>query len=294
MISIIILTKNEESDLPTCLTSVKWSDDVHILDSGSTDETLEIAKTYGAKVWSNAFESFGKQRNFALDHISTQHDWILFLDADEVVTDEFRQSLLLAAQTAPDSVAGFYCCWKLMLDGRWLKYCDNFPKWQFRVLRKNRARFTDFGHGQKESQVMGDIGYISEPYLHFGFSKGWTQWIDRHNKYSGKEAAARLYQCPPFKDVVARHASTRNLALKSWLSKFPGWPLLRFLQAYILNLGFLEGVPGLIYCINNAYYEFMIQIKMREFRAKNRVSQQRNAQDKVFNPSLLQNQQERI
>ncbi|MGY2134544.1 glycosyltransferase family 2 protein [Hymenobacter sp. HD11105] len=266
MISVIILTKNEELDLPNCLNSLLWSDDIHILDSGSTDKTVEIASTFGIKTWNNPFESFGKQRNYALDHISIKHEWVLFLDADEVATEQFRQAVLLAISSATESVAGFYCCWKMILEGRWLKHCDNFPKWQFRLLRKNRARFTDFGHGQKEANVIGDIGYVREPYLHYGFSKGWTHWLERHNKYSSQEAVARLHYCPAFKDVFAPHASIRNPALKSWLSKVPGWPLLRFVQAYVFNLGFLEGSQGFVYCVNMAYHEFLIQIKMRELK----------------------------
>ena len=266
MISIIILTKNEEVDLPACLNSVKWSDDVHVLDSGSTDKTLEIARHYGAKVSCNPFESFGKQRNFALDQLPIQHEWVLFLDADEVVTDRFHQALLSAVKTADATIAGFYCCWKMMLEGRWLKHCDNFPKWQFRLLRKDQARFTDFGHGQKEGEVLGDIAYLREPYLHYGFSKGWAHWLERHNRYSSAEAAARLQQLPPLKNVFSRHGSRRNPALKSWLSRLPGWPLLRFCQAYFLNMGFLEGAPGLIYCVNISYYEFLIQLKMRSMK----------------------------
>jgi glycosyltransferase involved in cell wall biosynthesis len=269
MISIIVLTKNEEVDLPICLDSVKWSDDVHVLDSGSTDKTVEIAKRYGVKFWHNSFESFGKQRNFALDRLSIQHEWILFLDADEVVTEKFKNALILAINNADDNVAGFYCCWKMILEGKWLKYCDNFPKWQFRLMRKGRARFTDFGHGQKEGKVTGYINYIREPYLHYGFSKGWTHWLERHNRYSSQEALARLHYRPPFKQVFARHASTRNPALKSWLSRLPGWPLLRFLQAYFLNFGFLEGSQGFIYCANISYYEFLIQLKIRDIKLKN-------------------------
>jgi glycosyltransferase involved in cell wall biosynthesis len=240
MISIIILTKNEEADLPGCLASVKWSDDIHVLDSGSTDKTIEVAKQFGAKFSSNAFESFGKQRNFALEHLNIQYEWILFLDADEIVTEKFRSAMFSAISAADDQIAGFYCCWKMILENRWLKHCDNFPKWQFRLLRKNRAQFTDFGHGQKEGNVLGSIAYINEPYLHYGFSKGWTHWLERHNRYSSQEAIARLQHRPPFKNIFSRHGSSRNPALKSWLSKLPGWPLLRFFQAYFLNLGFLE------------------------------------------------------
>ncbi|MDT0675844.1 glycosyltransferase family 2 protein [Autumnicola musiva] len=266
MISIVILTKNEEKDLPRCLDSVSWSDDVHVLDSGSSDETVNIALLHGAKISTNPFSSFGQQRNFALDELEIRNEWILFLDADEVVTSEFRAEMIKEIENSGNEVAGFYCCWKMMLYGKWLKYCDNFPKWQFRLMRKGRARFTDFGHGQKEDQVKGKIKYLKEPYLHYGFSKGWFHWIERHNKYSSQEALARAQKKLPFKQIFARDSSTRNPALKLWLSRLPGWPFLRFFQAYFLNLGFTEGVPGFIYCVNMAYYEFLIQIKMKEQR----------------------------
>ena len=268
MISLIVLTKNEEHDLPACLEALKWCDDVHVLDSGSTDKTTDIAVEYGARVWSNKFESFGQQRNFALDHLRLAYEWILFLDADEVVTDKFRRELFAALEKVEDDVAGFYCCWKMMLEGQWLKYSDNFPKWQFRLMRKGRARFTDFGHGQKEHNVVGKTLYLQEPYLHYAFSKGWFVWFDRHNKYSSLEAVERLGNCPPLQNVFSRNGSVRNPALKSWLSKLPGWPFFRFIHAYVFNLGFLEGIPGFIYCTNMGFYEFLIQIKMREIRKR--------------------------
>jgi len=266
MISVIILAKNEERDLPMCLNSLTWCDDVHILDSGSTDKTISLAQTFGATVSTNSFESFGKQRNFALDNIIIKNNWVLFLDADEISTVEFHHALSDAINQADDDVAGFYCCWKMILDNRWLKRCDNFPKWQFRVIRKGRARFTDFGHGQKEDKVIGEIKYLKEPYLHYGFSKGWSHWINRHNNYSSQEAVVRLNNRPPFKNLFSKHGSTRNPALRSWLSQLPGWPFLRFCQAYLFNLGFLEGTPGFNYCINMACYEFLIKIKMREIK----------------------------
>ncbi|WP_346881378.1 glycosyltransferase family 2 protein [uncultured Algibacter sp.] len=266
MISIVILTKNEEKDLPMALKSVVWSDDIHILDSGSTDKTIEIAEQFNTKVSYNAFKSFGQQRNFALDEIKTKYEWILFLDADEVVTDKFKKAMFDAIKNADKNIAGYYCCWKMMLEDTWLKHCDNFPKWQFRLMKKGMARFTDFGHGQKESDVKGIIEFLKEPYLHYGFSKGWTQWIDRHNRYSSQEAVARVKNRPPFKNIFSKNSSQRNPALKSWLSQLPGWPFLRFFQAYILSLGFLEGIPGFIYCMNMSYYEFLIQIKIREHK----------------------------
>jgi glycosyltransferase involved in cell wall biosynthesis len=266
MVSVVVLTKNEERDINACLKSVLWSDDIHILDSGSTDKTIEIARGYPVNIISHPFSSFGKQRNFALDNLSFKYDWILFLDADEVVTDKFTAALRESITNVKEDVAGFYCCWKMMLENTWLKRSDNFPKWQFRVLRRGMAEFTDFGHGQKEHIITGRIEYIKEPYLHFGFSKGWYQWLERHNKYSGQEAEARLRNRPPLKNIFSPHGSVRNPALKSWLSRIPGWPLLRFLFAYVVKLGFLEGMPGFIYCANMGYYEFLIKIKMREIR----------------------------
>ncbi len=267
-VSIVVLTKNEAADIEWCLSSLTWSDDIHVLDSGSTDATVEIAESLNAKVAYHPFTSFGEQRNYALDNLDFKHQWVLFLDADEVVTEAFHVALKEAISTSSTDVAGFYCCWKMILEDRWLKRCDSFPKWQFRLLRLGRARFIDFGHGQKEGQIDGEIAYLREPYLHYGYSKGWSHWIDRHNRYSSLEAIARTGNRPPLKNVLSAHGSIRNPAIKSWLTMVPGWPLMRFFYSYIIKLGFLEGTPGLIYCVNMAYYEFLIKIKIREQRKK--------------------------
>jgi glycosyltransferase involved in cell wall biosynthesis len=267
-VSVVILTKNEAADIEKCLRSLSWSNDIHVLDSGSTDSTVAISKSFNAKVSVHPFVSFGEQRNFALDNLDLRNEWILFLDADEVATDAFRVAVNDAIACSTPSTAGYYCCWKMILENRWLKRCDSFPKWQFRLLRRGRARFVDFGHGQKEGQVDGTIEYLREPYLHYGFSKGWAHWIDRHNRYSTLEAEARTLNRPPLKHLLSSHGSVRNPAIKSWLTMVPGWPLMRFFFSYVIKLGFLEGIPGFIYCVNIAYYEFLIQIKIREHRKK--------------------------
>lgn len=275
LISVVILTKNEEQDLPACLDAlISWCDDIIILDSGSTDQTLAIAAQYHTSVHFRPFDSFGAQRNYALNNLPIRHEWVLFLDADEVVTPQFLQAMQNATEQSSQDIVGFYCCWKMILEGRWLKRCDNFPKWQFRLLRKGRASFIDFGHGQKEGEFDGKIRYIKEPYLHYGFSKGWSHWIERHNKYSTLEAQSRLQNTDSFTKIwKVGSSSKRNIILRSKLSKLPGWPFLRFFQAYILNLGFMEGKQGFIYCVNMAYYEFLIKIKMRELLLKQRTRQ---------------------
>ncbi len=139
-------------------------------------------------------------------------------------------------------------------------------------MRKSRARFTDFGHGQKEGEVKGLIKYLSTPYDHYGLSKGIGPWLDRHNRYAKLEAEARLSATVNWRNVFSAHGSKRNQALKPIVSRLPGWPLMRFVMTYLFRLGLLEGRPGFIYCANLAYYEFLIRIKMRE--AKQRRSLQ--------------------
>jgi glycosyltransferase involved in cell wall biosynthesis len=267
MVSVIILTKNEEKDLPACLESLRWCDDIHVVDSGSLDSTVEVAKSQGATVSTNPFSSFGEQRNWAIDHCSTKYEWILFLDADERSTPAFERVLKERLESVPEDVAGFYCCWKMMLGERWLKRSDNFPKWQFRLLRRGGARFIDVGHGQKEGVVNGRIEYIEEPYLHYAFSRGWEAWMDKHWKYARQEAKQRLNKPIDFANLFSAHGSKRNPAIKLLVGGLPGWPELRFIYSYLLKGGFLEGQEGLTYCQKIMWYEKQTQIEMRRLRS---------------------------
>jgi len=268
------LTKNEALSLPDCLTSLAWCRDIHVVDSGSSDATVEVAETAGAKIWHHPFASFGAQRNWALDHCEPIGEWILFLDADERSTPNFEAAVKHALASAEDGVAGFYCCWKLMLEGRWLRRSDSFPRWQFRLLRKGRARFEDAGHGQRESQVDGRLEYLREPYVHEAFIKGWADWIAKHNRYSDQEAASRTTHGPKVAWRAWRRGTRaeKMAGLKALASRMPGWPLIRFLHAYVLKLGLLEGTAGLIYASNMAFYEYLIWIKMRELRKAKRLA----------------------
>ena len=267
-VSIIILTKNEEENLPKLVDSIPWCDDVHVVDSLSTDNTLAKAKSLGLQTWSNPFRGFGDQRNWALSNCALKYSWVLFLDADEKSTPAFAAELERAVTTAPETVAGFYCCWKMIVEEVWLKRCDNFPKWQFRLLRVGKARFADFGHGQKEAEIQGEIRYLKEPYEHRPFSKGWSDWLDRHNRYSTKEAEERAALPGRLAEVFSSHGPVRNRALKAYVSRMPGWPILRFSVPYFLRLGFVEGRVGFTYCLNLAYYEYLIQIKIREIKSR--------------------------
>lgn len=267
LLTTVILTRDEAADLPRCLAALADWGELVVVDSGSADATVEIARAAGARVYVHPFAGFGQQRNWALASAELSTPWVLFLDADEVATPAFRAAVDAAVAAAPDDVAGFFLCWRTLLEGRWLRRCDSFPKWQFRLLRRGRATFIDSGHGQKEGVIDGRLEYVREPYDHHAFSKGWTHWLDKHNRYSSREAAERLRAAPGarWRDVPrARGGSARNRLLKPLVSRLPAWPLLRFLHMYLLKGGFLEGRPGFVYCLQMAYYEFLIQLKIRE------------------------------
>lgn len=265
-LGVVVLTQDEEGNIVRCLKAIPDSLVRIVVDSGSRDRTVELATVEGAGIIHHEFVSFASQRNWVLDQGLTGTTWVLFLDADEVATPAFWEALSNVVRHAGDDVAGAFCCWKMMLRNQWLKRCDSFPKWQLRLVRRGRLRFIDAGHGQKEGTHDGVLGYVREPYLHYAFSKGWTVWFDRHNRYATLEAAERLKSSAlvRWRDVPGKPPSERNRLLKPLVSQVRIWPLIRFLHAYVIKGGFLEGAAGFDYCVLMAFYEYLIQLKMKD------------------------------
>ena len=266
MISVIILTKNEENDLPSCISSLDWCDDIHVVDSFSDDNTIGIASSLGATTYINPFVTFAQQRNWSLDNCNLRYNWVLFLDADEHSTLLFKNALFDSILTNPQRYSGYFCCGKTILGKRWLKLSDNFPKWQFRLLNLGEARFVDVGHGQKEGFVKGSIGYIKEPYLHFPFSHGITAWRSKHHLYAIKDAKYSLLTPLSLKRLTSEHGSTRNAAIKTLARRLPGWPLIRFTYTYLLRGGFLEAKEGLDYCKYMMWYEYQVKAALKSLK----------------------------
>lgn len=273
-VSVVILTHDEEVNIADCLGTCAWCDDVHVLDSGSADRTREIAASLGATVHVHPFQSFGEQRNWAIDHIAHRHEWIFHLDADERFTPELvaEMARLIAAGPAE---AAFYVPHKLMFMGRWLRRAGGgYPIYQMRLFHRDRARFLDWGHGQRE-RTDGQLGRLAEPYLHFNFSKGLHHWLDRHNRYSTLEArkqfdlergggggGASAGKASLFGDAVQR----RRFIKSRIVPLLPARWIVRFLYNYILKCGFLDGRPGLRYCQLISCYELLIGLKVAELR----------------------------
>jgi glycosyltransferase involved in cell wall biosynthesis len=270
-ISVLILTRNEESNLARCLDSVKWSDDVLVLDSFSTDRTVETARAGGVRVLQNHFVNFAEQRNFGLNHGNLKHDWVLHLDADEVVLPELQRELIETA-THGDNDA-YRIASKMMFQGRWLKYSGLYPWYQVRFGKRDKLRFVQVGHGQREKPGLERVGTLHEPLLHFSFSKGIQDWIERHNRYSTAEATHFLEnagaQTSDWRGILAfGDASRRRRALKNFFNFLPCRPTLRFLYMYFFRLGFLDGRAGFTYCRLLAIYEYFTILKIRELRRR--------------------------
>jgi glycosyltransferase involved in cell wall biosynthesis len=267
MISVLILTRDEEINLAACLDSVSWSDDVLVVDSFSTDRTVEIARARGARVVQNRFEDFARQRNFGLDQPGWKHDWILHLDADERITPELRDEML-AVVRAGDKDA-FRLASKMMFMERWLKYSGMYPWYQVRLGRRAALRFVQVGHGQREALPPERIGTLREAMLHYSFSKGIADWVEKHNRYSTAEARHAVAETGPgieWGALFGADGVRRKRALKALFRHLPFRPTLRFLYMYVVRLGFLDGRAGLIYCRLLRWYESMIVLKTEELR----------------------------
>lgn len=274
-LSILLLTLNEEANLPACFSAINWCDDVVVLDSFSTDDTVSLAESLGARVYQRRFDHFAGQRNYALDQIEFKHDWVLHLDADEIVTPELHSEMLRVI--SEDRFDAFRVPSKTMFFGRWLRYSGMYPTYQVRLGHRERLRFKQVGHGQREDLPQERVGTLTEPYLHYSFSKGMAEWIDKHNRYSTDEAHETVKvlsseQGLDWPGLLSNDRTRRRRALKGLSFRLPFRPTLRFFYMYVLRRGFLDGRAGFTYCRLLALYEYLIVLKTRELRVREGAS----------------------
>jgi glycosyltransferase involved in cell wall biosynthesis len=259
-ISALILTHNEERNIGTCLKSLVGVDEIVVVDSGSTDRTCAIAEENGARILTRSFDSFSSQRNFGLDTGGFRNEWVLHLDADEVATPEFLKALE-DLQPMP-GIDGYLIPSKTILNGRWLRYSGMYPTYQVRLGHRDRMRFKQVGHGQREDLGPERVGTFPVPYLHFNFSHGIAHWLRKHVTYA--EAEADQYSQEAVRpdrviDMLSSSGMERRRALKRFVNRLPlsMRPSLRFFYVYVVRLGFLDGRAGLQYAIMLACYEAM-------------------------------------
>lgn len=278
-VSILILTLNEEANLAACLRALRWSDDIVVLDSGSTDRTREIAASFDVRFQHRAFDDYAAQRNFALNEIAYKHQWLLMVDADEVVSEELAEEIKNAVTNDDDETCLYRMRRKDYLLGRWIKHSSGYPTWFGRLMKIGRVSIERAIN--EEYVTTGKVGFLKHHLLHYPFNKGFHAWFEKHNRYSTMEAEARVVSLNAhtassrlwkdvWKNLRAADPTIRRREIKRLVYKLPGRPALMFGALYILRGGFLDGYAGLTFCTLRSFYEYMIDCKTEELNRRRR------------------------
>ena len=275
-VSVLVPTLDEELNLPDCLDSVRWADEVFVVDSFSHDRTVDIARERGAQVVQHPFESYSRQKNWALDTLPFRNEWVLILDADERVSPELQCEIQSTVTVA--DCAGYYLNRRVIFLGTWIRHAGWYPNWNLRLFRHQLGRYD--GREVHEHVVLnGPAGYLRHDLLHLD-RRGLEAFVARHNRYSTLEAAARFKAERDAPDrarlplsLLASPVQRKRLVRERVWPRIPTKPLALFVYMYVLRRGFLDGRAGLALCVFHAFQEFMVGLKLAELR---RLSSQRS------------------
>jgi glycosyltransferase involved in cell wall biosynthesis len=272
-LTAIILTYNEADNIGACLACLDWVDEIIIVDSLSSDDTIRRAQEArpDVRVFTNPFQDFGTQRNWSLDQTSPKHEWVVFLDADEQCNSDCARGIRRAVASPGPHVGFFLTCRNHFL-GRWIKHATLYPSWQLRLMKLGSVRYRKEGHGQREV-TDGALGYVESPYDHYGFSKGIAHWIERHNGYSTNEVELILglrHEPLQLQHLFSRSPLRRRRCLKRLAARAGFRPVLRFFYTYVVRRAFLDGRAGFLFCLLRAAHEIHITTKIAEVEALRR------------------------
>jgi glycosyltransferase involved in cell wall biosynthesis len=268
-ISVLILTLDEEVNLGDCLDSVAWSDDVVVLDSFSTDRTPEITHARGARLQQRAFDNYAGQRNFGLRELEYRNPWVLMLDADERVPEDLREEMFAATSQAPETIALYRMRRRDHLFGRWIRRSSGYPTWFGRLVRVGRVWVER--PVNEEFHADGEAANLQGHLDHYPFNKGFSAWIEKHDRYSTMEARQRAlehHDDERWTGLFAPDPARRRRAQKEWLHDMPLRPLVVFAGLYFIKGGMLEGRAGLTFSLLRAWYEYVIDCKALELRRR--------------------------
>lgn len=279
-VSVLIPAKNEEANLPACLASVARADEVFVVDSQSSDRSIEIAESHGAQVVQFHFNGrWPKKKNWSLENLPFRNEWVLIVDCDERITPELWQEIEQAIQN-PD-IEGYYLNRRVFFLGKWIRHGGKYPDWNMRLFKHRVGRYENLGTegipntGDNEVHehvvIKGKTAYLKEDMLHIDF-RNIYHWLERHNRYSNWEARVYLNLLTGqdesgtiganlFGDSVQRKRFLKRI----WV-RLPFKPFLRFILFYFIRLGFLDGRAGYIYGRLLSQYEYQIGVKLYELQ----------------------------
>src|ERR1700684_1702406 len=276
-VSVIIAARNEASNLPQCFQGLKEFGDVYVIDSQSTDDTVEIARSHGAHVVQFHYSGgWPKKRQWAMNTLPLAYDWILLLDADEVLTIELTEEIRSAISNP--AIDGYSILLRTWFLGRALRYGD-VGLWKLALFRRGKGRFecrlkeqdTSMADMEVHEHVVvdGATSSLRNPVIHHNL-ESLSRYIQKHDEYSNWESQVLLQrgddkELPP--SLLGTQAQRRRW-LKRKLFSLPGSPVLLFLYRYVFRFGFMDGVPGLIYCGFQAVQMFHTKAKIYELKSK--------------------------
>lgn len=269
MISALVLTYNEENILDECLTALSFTDAIVVFDSFSNDKTIEIAETHNAIIHQRKFDNYASQRNAALEIIPEGFDWILMVDADEIVTSELRAEVMRVINRGTDHTM-FRVRRKDMFQGKWIKQSSGYPTWFPRLFKAGQVIVER--EINEEYKTTGTEGLLREHLLHYPFNKGMSWWFEKHNRYSQMEAQKMLKETKEPIDMSglrSKNPIIRRKTQKKLSYKLPFRPQLIFVALYFFRGGFLNGKAGYEFCKLRKVYEWMIKIKYNELKNRN-------------------------
>jgi glycosyltransferase involved in cell wall biosynthesis len=259
-VSVVILTLNEEPNIHRCISSAAWADQVVVVDSGSTDNTVPIARTLGAEVVEQPWLGFSGQREFSLRLPTLKHDWVYFVDADEWISRQLASEI--ASKLRSPSCSGFAQRFRLIFQGTWIRHCGWYKgSWIVRLVDRQRTKFDGSAVGER-AQIAGPIGRLTNDIVDDDL-KGLATWLLKHVGYAQLAADNRCQvKVRRLQPRARTHLDTRPLVraiLKDIVFPMvPAKPVVLFLYMYIVRFGILDGLAGLRFCFYHCWYEVTV------------------------------------
>jgi len=272
MIDAMIITHNEALNLPYCLDALQgWTRKIFVIDSGSTDQTPQIAESFDAQFIHHDWEGYAQQKNWALRNLPFESDWILIVDADEIITPPLREMLIDITKRPPDQVPenGFFINRLTYFMGRPIRHCGFYPSWNLRFFKRGHGYYED--REVHEHIIVDDpVGYVREPMIHQD-RRGMENYVAKHNRYSTLEARELFWQIqkklPDAKPANIPKETRRRRWLKRHISPYIPMPgLWRFLYMFVFRMGVLDGAAGYQFCKFISWYDSLVSLKLRELR----------------------------
>jgi len=249
-ISLVMITYNEERNIQECLETAKWMDEIIIVDSFSTDRTLEICQQYTQRLFQRPFFGYGKQKNFAIEQAAM--DWVFVLDADERIPGDLRREIEEILRYAPQEITAYRLARKNQFYGYWLKWGGQYPDWQIRLFRRGAGWNDDF-EPHHNFIFNGQLGTMRNPLIHFT-ERNISDHFPKLNRFTTLAAEHRVKTC--------RKVHWYDLAFR---------PLVTFFQVYLRKGGYRDGIPGFIQAVFKSLYTFVKYAKVWEIHQQKAV-----------------------